>query len=286
MSKTLGGGTPGRPISHWGAGAPRHRTSAANWSFVRRWDRQAALEQDSGVLTPGSSWGGRVGFWPVFCASLADVFDNEVDPFWRRDLWDLVVASPHLTWLMLTKRIGNVRGMMPSPWVSAGFPPNVWIGATIVNQEEADRDLPKLLALPAPVRFVSYEPALGPVTWFDHLVPKGHFNVDKDAGERTLRAVAQVARAAYKSMGGGLVDWIICGGESGPAARFFDLSWAHDTVLQCAAAGVPCFVKQLGCNFQEDGTFGRGIRVLSRDPHTDPERWPAYLRVREFPDAR
>jgi protein gp37 len=96
----------------------------------------------------------------VFCASLADVFDNEVPTKWRNDLFTLMWETPALTWLLLTKRIGNARHMLPFTTLR-----NVWLGATIVNQEEADRDVPKLLATPAAKRFISYEPALGPVDW-------------------------------------------------------------------------------------------------------------------------
>jgi protein gp37 len=96
----------------------------------------------------------------VFCASLADVFDNEVPTQWRNDLFTLIWETPALTWLLLTKRIGNARHMLPFTTLR-----NVWLGATIVNQEEADRDVPKLLATPAAKRFISYEPALGPVDW-------------------------------------------------------------------------------------------------------------------------
>lgn len=108
----------------------------------------------------------------MFCASLADVFDNAVDQAWRRDLFELIARTPNLDWLLLTKRIGNARAMLYNvidelshgmntwheiPW------PNVWIGATIVDQEEADRDILKLLTVPARVRFLSMEPLLGPV---------------------------------------------------------------------------------------------------------------------------
>src|SRR3954470_8137674 len=87
---------------------------------------------------------------------------NEVDPAWRMRLWDLIEETPHLDWLLLTKRIGNASRMMPGGAWRDGWP-NVWLGASIVNQEEADRDIPKLLAAPARMRFLSMEPLLGPV---------------------------------------------------------------------------------------------------------------------------
>lgn len=182
--------------THWGAGVPRTRTSETYWRQPLTWNRKAVASGKP---------------WRVFCASLADVFDNEVPEVWRDDLFHLIAATPSLTWLLLTKRIGNAAKMMQGYWRM----PNVWIGATIVNQEEADRDAPKLLAVQGVAkRFVSYEPALGPVDW-----------------------------TKYPG-----IDWIIVGGEStqGAKARFFDLRWASDTIKQASVIGAAPFVKQLG----------------------------------------
>jgi protein gp37 len=180
--------------THWGAGKPRVRTSKANWAKPMAWNKAR--------LKDGKTH-------RVFCASLADVFDNEVPEAWRRDLFELIWDTPALTWLLLTKRIGNAKHMLPFTALR-----NLWLGATIVNQEEADRDVPKLLATPAAVRFVSYEPALGPVDW------------SKFPG----------------------IDWIIVGGEStqGAKARPFDLRWATNTIEQARVIGAAPFVKQLG----------------------------------------
>jgi protein gp37 len=137
------------------------------------------------------------------------VFDNEVPYDWRADLFEMIQETPYLTWLLLTKRIGNVERLTPF-----FLPVNVWLGATIVNQEEADRDVPKLLATDAVVKFVSYEPALGPVDW-----------------------------TRYPG-----IDWIIVGGEStqGAQAREFDIEWAYNTITQAVDIGAAPFVKQLG----------------------------------------
>lgn len=180
--------------THWGAGQPRMRTSAANWAKPRAWNKARAKD-------------GKMH--RVFCASLADVFDNEVPTLWRNDLFELIWETPHLTWLLLTKRIGNARHMLPLTTLR-----NVWVGATIVNQEEADRDVPKLLATPAEVRFVSYEPALGPVDW-----------------------------AQFPG-----INWIIVGGEStqGATARPFEIAWADRTIEQARRIWAAPFVKQLG----------------------------------------
>lgn len=161
----------------WGAGNPRSRTAASNWRQPRKWNRDAE----------------RAGTRPfVFCASLADVFDNEVDPAWRADLFKLIEETPHLVWLLLTKRIGNVYRMMEN----IHMPANVAFGATMANQMEYDRDRMKLaqvkFSLHPLFTFGSFEPLLGEIL------------LDKHAP-----------------------DWIIVGGESGAGARPMDLRWAR-----------------------------------------------------------
>nr|WP_202397998.1 phage Gp37/Gp68 family protein [Burkholderia pseudomallei] len=205
---------------NWGAGAPRRRTSVANWRRPLAWN--AAHERFF------AAQGRRQR---VFCASLADVFDNAIDPAWRRDLFDLIVDTPNLDWLLLTKRIGNVQQMVQAATLCDLLPSNVWLGATIVNQEEAERDIPKLLAVPARVRFLSMEPLLGPVD----LVSSGALWSDMngnivDAPSRGLRGV----------------DWVIAGGESGHGARPMHPDWARSLRDQCAAADVPFLFKQWG----------------------------------------
>lgn len=262
--------TPARSLGvKWGAGQPRRRTSEANWRQPIKWNAEAA----------------RTGeFWPVFCSSLADVFDNEVPPEWRADLFLLMERTPNLTWLVLTKRIGNAGGMLPALWHEKNggrMPPNVWIGATIVNQEEADRDIPKLLAVPAAKRFVSYEPALGPVDWTDIRVSTGE---QWNALDRV-----EAADAATEGLCSGTLDWIIIGGESdqpGMRARPFDVEWARSTIAQCKAAGVACFVKQLGSNpaplIVEAGSVRERLWLKDR-AGADPAEWPDDLRVQEWP---
>jgi protein gp37 len=213
----------------WGAGQARVRTSAANWSKPIAWNKaHAEFFAEHGRRQR------------VFCASLADVFDNAVDPAWRRDLFELIEQTPNLDWMLLTKRIGNVRDMVPLPWISkpfqhgpdptniypAGWPANVWLGATVVNQEEADRDIPKLLAVPAARRFLSMEPLLGPVSF------AGMFANPADMRDGTNMLEE--------------LDWVIVGGESGPGARPMHPDWARSLRDQCAAAGVAFLFKQWG----------------------------------------
>jgi protein gp37 len=221
--------------ANWGPGAPRRRT--ADWTKPRLWNRKAAAA------------GQRVRVFPSLC----DPFDNAVDEEWRADFFSLIQHTPHLQWHLLTKRIGNAAKL----FFDHGFreaPPNVSLGATVVNQEEADRDIQKLLATPARLRYLCLEPLLGPV--------------DLRLGSRN-----EVAR----------IDWIIMGGESGAHARPMHLAWAEDVVRQCLAAGVPVFVKQLGA---------RPInRSNQKHPISDRkganwDEWPIELRLRLLPELQ
>ena len=216
----------------WGSGQPRRRTSDANWRMPLKWNREAE----------------RTGVRPrVFCASLADVFDNEVPCEWRRDLFDLIRRCENLDFLLLTKRIGNAKTMMADALhleSSANrdgriWPlPNVWLGATVVNQEEADRDIPKLLAVPAAKRFLSIEPLLGTIDLGLCDCDKGSVAGPGGAGGVTCPKCG--------GTGGRTLDWVIIGGESGHGARPMSPDWARCLRDQCRTAGVPFLFKQWG----------------------------------------
>lgn len=213
----------------------------------------------------------------VFSGSMCDVFDKHPAANDERpNLWHLIHKTPALDWLLLTKRVGNVARMVPESWMRCGFPKNVWLGISVVNQEEADRDIPKLLALPARVRFLSCEPLLGPVDLKWHFVaPTGNFRTHE--GRRQMECRPH-----------GLLHWAIVGGESGLRARPFDVSWARSIVEQCRAAGVACFVKQLGAkpiaeSLPQYGPVGVHHVALQDRKGGDPAEWPVDLRVREFP---
>lgn len=205
---------------NWGPGAPRRRTSPATWAMPRRWNAQA----DAFMAQHGRRQ-------RVFCASLADVFDNAVDPQWRADLFALIRDTPNLDWLLLTKRIGNVPAMVAI--IPEWLPDNVWLGATITNQSEADRDIPKLLAMPARVRFLSMEPLLGPVNLER---PRPGPDLDQGGGQ-------QICQPWLIQSG---IHWVIVGGESGPGARPMSIQWARELRDQCVNAGVPFLFKQWG----------------------------------------
>ncbi len=220
----------GGVAANWGPGAPRRRTSDANWRKPLRWQADAARFL--------AEHGRRQR---VFCASLADVFDNAVHPDWRSDLFELISKTPDLDWLLLTKRIGNAQRMLAEDAETDTMPPNVWLGATIVNQEEADRDIPKLLATPARVRFLSMEPLLGPVDLTNIEIPM-------KVGVEILDALQFDYEHGEEDgpCGTAIIDWIIAGGESGPGARPSNPQWFRDLRDQCAAAGVPFLFKQWG----------------------------------------
>lgn len=223
---------------NWGPGAPRRRTSPANWRKPLAWNASHA-----------EFFAAHGRRQRVFCASLADVFDNAVDPAWRANLFDLIEQTPNLDWLLLTKRIGNVMSMVSE---SAQYQfdldrlekprlhDNIWIGATIVNQAEADRDIPKLLEVPARVRFLSMEPLLGPVD-LRRIDIDGHSEIYPLAG--TTGCEDSDGNPAPDLPA---IDWVIVGGESGGDARPMHPDWARDLRYQCADAGVPFLFKQWG----------------------------------------
>lgn len=256
--------------THWGAGVPRFRSK----SFFK-------------VVTGLDTAAFQAGVKRRIFPSLCDPFDNEVPEEWREDLFDVIAETPSLIWLLLTKRIGNAKKMMP--FTERGYVlPNMWLGASVVNQEEADRDIPKLLATPAVKRFVSYEPALGPIDFVSAVNQECNHRdayMEQDTGAWICRECEN-----NEEMPG--IDWIIVGGESnqgGAKARPFDLAWARSTVSQCKAAGVPVFVKQLGSfpkfsGYDSDSSErSRAIAGLKDRAGADPAEWPEDLRVQEFP---
>jgi len=177
----------------WGPHGERVRTSPAIWRKPLQWARTAN--------------GGRP---KVFCASLADVFDNKAPNGARNDLFDLIRDTPQLDWQLLTKRPENIIKMLPADWASGW--PNVWLGTTTEDQHHFDHRWPILSSVPAAIHFISYEPALGPLT-----------------------------------LGDARPDWVICGGESGAGdgTRVMDPEWARSIRDGCAKAGVAFFMKQM-----------------------------------------
>jgi protein gp37 len=181
----------------WGPSVERRMFGDDHWRQPLRWNSEAAKAEHRPR---------------VFCASMADVFEerSELDAT-RLRLWDLIEATPHLDWLLLTKRPQNVleRTRWGSDW-----PTNVWIGTTVELQKRADELLPELARIPAKVRFISAEPLLGPIDLSPWL--------------------------------GSSVDWVITGGESGPKARPASPNWFRSLMIQCMERDVPFHFKQWG----------------------------------------
>lgn len=214
--------------THWGAGVPRHRTAKGAWREPLKWAREAQVPGYAGVSGPGKRL--------VFCASLADVFDNEVPEHWRTELFDLIAATPSLTWLILTKRIGNAAKMLADHTCWKQYTPleNVWLGASVVNQKEADRDIPALLSIPAHNHFISYEPALAPVNFRN--IPARHMVGVPEKYDRfdPLHPHGFLHK----------IDWLIIGGESGSKRRELNIEGARSVIQDCKDTGTPVFVKQ------------------------------------------
>lgn len=266
-------------MDNWGKGKPRRRTSAANWKKPLAWNKVD--------LSKPETWGVRARIFPSLC----DWLDDEVPIEWLADFLKLIHDTPNLDWLLLTKRPENwasrIEGVLQwieghSDWGTPGkhrhedlrnwlgdwfvlrkSPANVWHGASVENQRCADERIPELLKIPARVRFLSVEPLLEEVD---------------------LSVALDDCNGIPRDM------WVIVGGESGPGARRCDVQWVRSVVVQCKAAGVPCFVKQMGSRSTWSAPdLERGVgQVFSElsTKHTkggDPAEWPEDLRVREFP---
>jgi protein gp37 len=208
----------------------------------------------------------------IFTCSWSDWFHPAADA-WRDEAWAIVRQTPHLTYQILTKRPNRLAGHLPADWGERGYS-NVWLGVSVEHQATAFR-IGQLLAVPAAVRFVSYEPALGPLDLSGYLDDR-----NAPAPLPADQCVPSARSGGYR--GAGLergLHWVIVGGESGGReARPLDLGWARDVLAQCREAGVACFVKQLGSR------WARAHRA--RDWHGgDWSTWPADLRVRGFPDG-
>ena len=319
-------------LGRWGPNGTRVVAAWSKWKEVVKWEEEA---RDAGIRRR------------VFCASLADVFEqwdgSMVDSKGDRIEWSesrgfsscpekegvgvgrwatmddvrlrlfrLIMLTPHLDWLLVTKRPEHVMETLGrlatlcrpgevcdylNCWLKGSPPHNVWMITTAEDQANADIRIPELLKIPAVVRGVSYEPALGPVDWSRWM---SGLDVSRDDNGDDLGSAS----------GGSDLDWIIVGGESGARdkARPFDLAWARDTIRQCSKAGTACFVKQMGTNPIEvegcgitpnsipDAVMDYHLATGGSEPEDiihpvkfsdrkggDPAEWPEDLRVQEFP---
>jgi len=220
----------------------------------------------------------------VFVNSMSDLFHEALSDDDIARVFSTMARCPQHTFQVLTKRPKRMVNLFMT-WSLVNTPehlhafawnrwplPNVWLGVSAENQETADERIPLLLKTPAAVRFVSYEPALGPVDfrpWLHLQCVSSQEEHDREhdhgffCDERSL-------------------DWVIVGGESGYGHRPFDVAWAESLIAQCRAAGVACFVKQLGSNPRWMNSACAPIEP-ARGKCGDPADWPESLRVREFP---
>lgn len=257
-------------LGNWGDRGKRVIASESYWRLPLKWDRQA---RSDGVRRK------------VFCASLADVFEDrpELDEP-RQRLFDLILHTPNLLWLLLTKRPvvmadwlcgSGVFGSRNAHVWGQGWP-NVWLGVSVEDQARSRERLPVLLSVPAVVHWLSCEPLLGPLDLGDCL--HEYHGCPPD-------------RWPY-----GPVRWVVVGGESGTSSRPCEVSWVRSIVRQCRQVNRACFVKQLGaCAYDpENGIAGARLNVpeeaaplvslrLRDKKGGDPDEWPEDVRVRQFP---
>lgn len=243
----------------WEKDGPRRFFDDGHWADPVKWDRKA---ERHGVR------------YKVFCASMADVFeDHDELESHRQRLWELIEATPHLIWLLLTKRPQHVMSFVPGRWRD-GLPENVWVGTTVESQRYANIRIPHLVKVPARVRFLSCEPLFEPLDlsrwlgleWMDALR-----TADEPRTWRTEDGNGGWGAELFTSFAGvrPSIQWVITGGESGLRARPSHVGWFRDLMEQCRAADVPFLFKQHGqwCPWPnvESGDYVHGASDEERD---------------------
>jgi protein gp37 len=262
-------------LGQWGKGAPRVPASEAQWKEPLKWERQASKAlnhwdyQRKVCETKKIPYTATKPQRPrVFCASFADWLDDEGPVEWLARLLKLIAVTPHLDWLLLTKRLENFHPRLMAAYSAPGMgsgkpemdwvyhwaqgthtPPNVWLGTSVEDQAAADLRIPQLHNIPARVRFLSCEPLLGPIDFECFPIPT----------------------SAWPSTG---IGWVIAGGESGANARPMHPAWVRSLRDQCHNAGVPFLFKQWG----EFVTAGSTAAIPALDPNKK-------LKGHRFPDG-
>jgi protein gp37 len=215
----------------------------------------------------------------IFVGDMFDLFHEAIPDDFILDVWDIMNQSRQHTFQVLTKRAARMQNFISRLHAALGnedwyfmlkdeaLPgdgyrlPNVWIGVSVEDQQRADERIPLLLQTPAAVRFLSVEPQLEEVDLLKA------FYVGGEGGYEHVGSLRQ------------MIHQVICGGESGPSARPFQLEWAVLLLAECRNAGVPFFMKQLGSRPRRGD-----VRLKLKDSKGgDPTEWPKVLRVREFP---
>lgn len=183
----------------------------------------------------------------IFVCSMGDLFHEDVPDNFIADVFATAMLCPQHTFFFLTKRTGRMYAWMEGlrQWQGGdklNLMQNCWLGVTVCNQQEADEKIPQLLQIPAAVRFVSVEPMLGGINLID--IPGYHFpgctTHDVLSGRLIHHDDDDYCTQDTK------LDWVVCGGESGPGARPMHPDWVRGLRDQCAEAGVPFFFKQWG----------------------------------------
>jgi protein gp37 len=169
----------------------------------------------------------------AFVCDTGDLFHPNVSDDFIMDAFDVMSKRTDVIWQVLTKRTMRMEHIAFMFSTVRGVTPNIWLGVTAENQAMADERIPLLLQTPAAVRFVSVEPMLEPL----NIMPWVPLPEKPDY---------RCARGALKWAGLPSLDWVICGGESGPAARPLHPDWVRSLRDQCASAGVPFLFKQWG----------------------------------------
>jgi protein gp37 len=234
--------------SHWGPDAPRLVRVEAARREALRYERRAVAENRR---------------FRVFTNSMADFFEDRRDlDSARLEALDVMRMTPHLAWLVLTKRperilecLGRAQKLAQAGglwtlvewlgrWLNGEPPANVWLGTTVEDQARANQRIPALLQVPAALQFLSMEPLLGAVDLQQILLKQS---------DRPETGKPDVTIDALKGWHGGAgeararIHWVICGGESGHNARPMHPDWIRSLRDQCAAAGfTPFFFKGWG----------------------------------------
>ncbi len=316
----------GGTIGKWGKGAPRKWHESAV-KLAHRLNRKPKVCDKC-----GTAWQKAVGMCEcnsisfhrrrIFSLSLGDWLDPEVPIEWLAEMLDTIRRCNQVDWLLVTKRpelffermfavmlhsekadpndeqpyrAGTFCRWLEDWKVGNEFPKHVMVLTSVENQKAADERIPALLEIPAARHGLSCEPLLGPVNLLPWI---GNIDIKECGLEHDPLAAGQLQSAMYDGLASApclhCIDWVIVGGESGAGARPCNVEWIRDIKDQCSAAGVPCFVKQLGAFttapqnvFWDAAKFLAGCHEFNlvelRDKKGgDMAEWPEDLRVREF----
>ena len=223
----------------------------------RNHPNKAIKARYEGLTTPQGRFNGKVRFMekdlmkplkrrkPTVYAIWNDLFHEDISVDDIRAAFKIMKQCPQHVFLILTKRPGHIRDLLPLDWGNGCSYPNVWLGTTAENQEQANKRIPLLLQTPAAKRFVSIEPLLGSIDLFDFVIDgvtkcACSYNYSRETNGLICEECNTVMSFYPK------LDWVICGGESGPEARPLNPDWVGFIQMQCSDGGVPFFFKQWG----------------------------------------